>query len=282
MADGSLQSVDPVVWDASQEIALTLADASCAAELGQVITNTLDRMVGCDLGSILSAMPGQDWSIAGEISDNRVLGQNYWRYAGELSDPEVHQMAGRFSIASDLLPLRRREQLAVFREFMTPNGLRDVAVGNWVVDGRLWCVGLARTNPTLTDREIGRLNSILPLVRAALRAAPWLDRADNEGYPGFGVGGPWGLTPCQERAMSLVLRGLTNKEIASLLGCSPNTVRNTLAEVFKKVGVSRRSELAFAVRIATTDVDPRRARNELRCHRRFMTAIAGKRCPPLR
>jgi hypothetical protein len=47
--------------------------------------------------------------------------------------------------------------------------------------------------------------------------------------------------------MALTVRGLTNKEVAGLLGISPNTVRNILGEVFRKVGVSRRSELAFIV-----------------------------------
>jgi hypothetical protein len=47
--------------------------------------------------------------------------------------------------------------------------------------------------------------------------------------------------------MSLAIRGLTNREVAKLVGSSPNTVRNTLVEVFRKVGVTRRGELAFIV-----------------------------------
>jgi len=202
MVKGSVQGVDPLVWEASQEIASALAEASCADELGQFITDALDRMVSCDLGSILTAAPGQEWSIAGEISDNRLLKQNYWRYAAEMSNAELERLAGSFSLATHVFPLRRRERLAVFQEFLNPNGLLEVAVGTWVADGRLWGIGLARTESSFSEQDLTRLNAILPLLRAALRAARWLGREDLDAYPGAGLGGPWALTPSQERTMS--------------------------------------------------------------------------------
>ena len=38
--------------------------------------------------------------------------------------------------------------------------------------------------------------------------------------------------------------GYGNKEIAALLHLSPNTVRNELAAIFRKLGVTARSQLA--------------------------------------
>ena len=77
--------------------------------------------------------------------------------------------------------------------------------------------------------------------------------------------------------MALVLRGLTNGEVAGVLGVSPHTVRNTLVEIFKKVDVSRRSELAFIVRSGVHDPDPRQARAQIAVkHRQFVAAIAKK------
>lgn len=274
MESGSIEAVDPIVWRATQEIACAVSDASGVDELGQLVMNALNRMVGCDLGSILTATPGHEWSIAGEIGDNRKLGQNYWRYAGEMSNGELQRLAGNFSLATEVFQPLRRERLGVFREFLNPNGLSEVAVANWVVDARICVIGLARSKASFDDRDLARLTAIVPVLRAALRAARWLAGDDGDTYPCAGFGGPWSLTPAQERTMSLVLRGLTNKEVADLLGTSPNTVRNTLAEVFKKVGVSRRSELAFIVRVAATDPDPRRAEHELRDHRRLMETIA--------
>ncbi len=43
---------------------------------------------------------------------------------------------------------------------------------------------------------------------------------------------------------------MTNKQIARELGSSPNTVRNQIYAVFRKAGVSNRTELALRVAAA--------------------------------
>jgi DNA-binding NarL/FixJ family response regulator len=43
--------------------------------------------------------------------------------------------------------------------------------------------------------------------------------------------------------LDLLQRGYTNREIASALGSSPNTVRNQLSSLFAKVGATTRAEL---------------------------------------
>jgi DNA-binding CsgD family transcriptional regulator len=52
------------------------------------------------------------------------------------------------------------------------------------------------------------------------------------------------LTACERRVVHYLRRGLQNKEIALILQSSPNTVRNHLAAIFRKLGVSTRSQLA--------------------------------------
>jgi DNA-binding CsgD family transcriptional regulator len=64
------------------------------------------------------------------------------------------------------------------------------------------------------------------------------------------VGGPLttsGLTRREREIVEKVRDGLTNREIGRDLGISTNTVRNTLARLFEKVGVSTRSELMGAL-----------------------------------
>jgi DNA-binding CsgD family transcriptional regulator len=64
------------------------------------------------------------------------------------------------------------------------------------------------------------------------------------------VGGPImtsGLTRREREIVEKVRVGLTNREIGRDLGISTNTVRNTLARLFEKVGVSTRSELMGAL-----------------------------------
>ena len=56
------------------------------------------------------------------------------------------------------------------------------------------------------------------------------------------------LTPCltghEERVLQLVGRGLTNKEIARLLGITPRTVEFHMNRIFEKMGVSSRTAAA--------------------------------------
>ena len=70
------------------------------------------------------------------------------------------------------------------------------------------------------------------------------------------VGGPLttsGLTRREREIVEKVRVGLTNREIGRDLGISTNTVRNTLARLFEKVGVSTRSELMGALTVEDPD-----------------------------
>ena len=50
------------------------------------------------------------------------------------------------------------------------------------------------------------------------------------------------LAPQERLIMPLLAQGKTNKEIATLLGLSDKTVKNYLANIYDKLGVSRRTE----------------------------------------
>lgn len=254
MASGGRVWLDREVWRAASDLAEAVNDATpptpqAPGGLGQIAIGAIDRLVGCDVGSIIVAIPGEPWVTAGEIGDTRPLTESYWRYAAEMSPAEVRRMAQPFSRAEDVFEARRRETLGVFREFLAPRGLREVLVANWLADGRVYGVGVTRRRGPFTERDRERLRALFPHLRASLRAAALLSDAPAD-YPGAGAGGPWGLTPGQERTMALAVRGMTNEEIAGLLGISSNTVRNVLVGVFEKAGVSSRTELAFAVRSA--------------------------------
>jgi DNA-binding CsgD family transcriptional regulator len=55
------------------------------------------------------------------------------------------------------------------------------------------------------------------------------------------------MTPRQIRMAQLVAQGLTNRQIAERLGCSPRTVGNTLSAMYASLGISRRTELAVMI-----------------------------------
>jgi two-component system, NarL family, nitrate/nitrite response regulator NarL len=57
---------------------------------------------------------------------------------------------------------------------------------------------------------------------------------------------PFGLTPREREVLSLVVQGCGNKEIASRLTVSEETIKHHLTRMFDKVGAANRLELALA------------------------------------
>jgi len=55
------------------------------------------------------------------------------------------------------------------------------------------------------------------------------------------------LTPAEIEVANRSVRGLGNKQIATALGCSCATVRSHLLNIFRKLGISSRGELAYLV-----------------------------------
>ena len=51
-----------------------------------------------------------------------------------------------------------------------------------------------------------------------------------------------GISARESRVLELLAEGHSNKEIARLLGISPNTVKTHVARLFEKLGASRRTE----------------------------------------
>jgi DNA-binding NarL/FixJ family response regulator len=84
---------------------------------------------------------------------------------------------------------------------------------------------------------VGR-DSVADLV-AALRHQQSVTEAPKRGF---------GLTPRELEVVAGVVSGLQNKEVAKKLGVSEDTVKHHISNVFDKLGVSNRLELAlFAV-----------------------------------
>jgi DNA-binding NarL/FixJ family response regulator len=85
-----------------------------------------------------------------------------------------------------------------------------------------------------------------------LRAVPFIGRCGDELascglHPAPRVPGPMRLSPREQAVVRLTVRGLTNRQIAAELVISVKTVECHLANVFAKLGVSTRTQLAARV-----------------------------------
>jgi len=86
------------------------------------------------------------------------------------------------------------------------------------------------------------------VVERAVEAWPTIRAEPADALPESDADLDWYLFTGREiEILHLIAQGLSNKQIARQLGSSPNTVRNQIHAVFRKAGVSNRTELAMRV-----------------------------------
>jgi DNA-binding CsgD family transcriptional regulator len=94
--------------------------------------------------------------------------------------------------------------------------------------------------------------------RATSAAMAALERCEGASTPVTALlGEPPGLTERQREIAALAVQGMPSKAIARHLVLSVRTVDNCLGQVYRKLGISRRSELAPALGIQVRAVEAR-------------------------
>jgi DNA-binding CsgD family transcriptional regulator len=102
----------------------------------------------------------------------------------------------------------------------------------WLSDDTAAVVLGREVDPGFRGPELELLRLAMPVI--TLADAQAADLADSLGAR---------LSPREEEIFSYLQRGYSNRQIGLVLGTSPLTVRNQLARLFRKVGVSSRAEL---------------------------------------
>jgi DNA-binding CsgD family transcriptional regulator len=105
-------------------------------------------------------------------------------------------------------------------------------------------------------RQVQQARHALRIAASAfdrMRAAPWVSwslaelRATGADVPRSGAG-PWArLTPQEQRVAAAVAAGGSNRQVAGELFLSDRTVGYHLASVYRKLGVTNRTELALRI-----------------------------------
>jgi DNA-binding CsgD family transcriptional regulator len=156
---------------------------------------------------------------------------------------QATQRLGGASISSEVMSARDLDRTPMFSEILRPAGVTATMTVLPQFRGvPTSCIGFGRHGRAArfrpAERELLRdmVNAIGTVEMAFLAQRPPTPSADS---PLFAR-----LSPCEQRVAALVGQGFSNKEVAALIGTSPQTVRKQTISVFRKLGARGRSHLA--------------------------------------
>ena len=75
-------------------------------------------------------------------------------------------------------------------------------------------------------------------AQAGAFGRPFPEKENRHGFPA-------GLTPREVEVLALIATGMTNMEIAKQLFISPHTVKNHVTNIYKKLKVEDRTQIAL-------------------------------------
>jgi len=108
------------------------------------------------------------------------------------------------------------------------------------VEGRFCQRCLERDQICLQGHAVYPPQLCLPLLRAVSR--------QSVPFPSARIKSELGLTRRQQQLVPMIAEGLTNKEIASRLNLSEQTIKNHVHHMLRRVGVKNRLEVIDAMR----------------------------------
>jgi two-component system, NarL family, nitrate/nitrite response regulator NarL len=193
------------------------------------------------LGRLLGVEPG--FEVVGEASD----GEAAVRLTCELR-PDVVLIDHRIPAVDRAATLQ-----------MLSGVTRTIVFATRINTGQI--VGVLRAGARGILMKDAPLEVLYKGIKAVAAGQHWVGRervGDLVDYLKSGASGEgvrkFGLTSRELEVVRAVVAGFTNREIAARLSISPNTTKHHLSNVFDKLGVSNRLELAlFAYHHAVAD-----------------------------
>ncbi|MDX6037994.1 helix-turn-helix transcriptional regulator, partial [Acinetobacter baumannii] len=155
----------------------------------------------------------------------------------QFNDPitaQLHKLQ-KPTFVNEVMPLSDLKKTGYYNEFLKTYGLYHginiyfVRNGVDIGDLRIW---RAQDAEMFGERE----KRILTLLEPYFTQALPLDLSTQ-----------YGLTPREQEVVHLVSKGLSDKEVASLLGIGFTTLRTHLNNSMRKIGCNNRTEMALLI-----------------------------------
>jgi DNA-binding CsgD family transcriptional regulator len=219
------------------EIADRLRAARRKSEVVATLMDTVPAFVGADGTGVYEFGRGGKLTLdSAGVSSAAVHRYLDCMSSGCFADPLLNTALERSEAVADQSVSDDAAWRPLFNETARPFGYRHLAIAPVIIfDGSaaISCLRSAGAR-AFSERELLRLMSVSLWSSSALTRLQHSDAPD--------------LTARQREVVELVLRGLTNREIAALLQISANTVKKHLKDIFFRHGISRRAELATLFR----------------------------------
>lgn len=242
-----------VVAKVSSDISdLTLSATSCA-QLRAGIATVLQPLVRGDCVGVMSAKPGCSYQATMIGTAVEPFRSQAWRYTLECPRKIVMRLNTGFVRSTEIDP-ETLSRLAFQREYFAPQGIKVIVARCWIVDDQFFCVGAGRQKMDFSDSEVQLLDSISSQLAVAMRMSERLAQDTEASFAA--VCESYDLSHRQREIAHLLARGLRNAEIATLLHLQTNTVRNYIAELFRRTRVSNRAELTYLMNTQSYKEDP--------------------------
>jgi DNA-binding CsgD family transcriptional regulator len=209
----------------------------------------LSTCVGCDSSVFMPSpdrrIPPTEYNKEGFSHLSKLYVDEAPRYQPSLAKCVKTLRRDGIYVDNDVYSSSERRELPFYADIIRPQGITSqLIIGIYLHGVHRGAFYLSKHGPVTRFRStmVERIRPIIPslgLVEAAA-STPTLPRPPvAQQAPNLGV---------REREVArLAGRGLETKEIATLLGVSPATVRNQLHTIYRKLDVSNRAELAFVL-----------------------------------
>jgi DNA-binding CsgD family transcriptional regulator len=223
-------------------------EAASASEFRGCALERLARTVGFDLAAMTHARSSLHMETDGWGVPRGALDGSLRIYLAEFDLAEWKRALVAHTISDkEMFATERQEQFICYNDFLRPARVHGFRCQAFVSKHGFSWMTFARSGPGRSEFDadaIRALDAATPTlaIGEALHASRAPDHATVDRRERTRE---YGVTAAEYAALELIERGLTTEEIAQVLGRSRNTIRNQLASLFRKMGVSTRTELSY-------------------------------------